>query len=169
MTDDSRPFAPPPGMKGLADLGKERGFLQRYGAYSAGRGRLISAPFAPLNTSRQRGNGIDAGAASISLMVIIHGLFAGGAILSGDVRTLAIHGGLTLLALLTAWAILTGPSRWPAWFAVGWLLFELFLARRLLGYQWGQTILHVIVLPPAILGIRATHRRASLLAASQAP
>ena len=82
--------------------------------------------------------------------------------LEPNLSRLAIHGFLTLTAVLAYYAILHGRTIWPSLIVLGWYLFEIFLSRRLLGYALGATTLNVIMLPWVLLAVRASWRRRQL-------
>lgn len=124
--------------------------------------RVLGAAFAPLHSNRLLAEGIEGGAFAAFPLALAHGGFAVSGLLGGDLGRLAIHGLLTVAAILAYYAVLKGRSVWPSVLVLAWLLVEIGLAPWLLGYRWGGSIFNWIGLPLAILGIRASWKRRPL-------
>jgi len=123
---------------------------------------LVASAFATVRTRRGLFDGIEAGAMAVFPLVAVHGFLALVAVFRPDAGSLIIHGGLTGLAILAHHAVLHGRTAWPSVFILTWLLVEIICGAWLFDYRIGSSILNVIGLPFAILGVRASWRRAQL-------
>ena len=124
-------------------------------AASVGEGELLLAATSPMKSRWKALQGLEDGAAGVIPLGLVHGFLAVTALVGEDWTGAAIHGLLTALSALIYQAIVRTHRLWPALLLMGWLLFELTLAKPWLGYRAGQTVLNLIGLPLAFLAIRA--------------
>lgn len=120
-----------------------------------GEGELLLASVAPLKSRWRAVQGLEDGAAGVLPLGAVHGFFAAADLLGENWTGAAIHGALTVVAILIYQAIVKTRRLWPALLLMAWLVFELTLAKPLFGYRMGQSILNLIGLPMAVLAIRA--------------
>lgn len=124
--------------------------------------RVLAAAFAPVNTRRSLSEGIEGGSAAVLPLGMVHGFLAFVALFTGDWSSLIVHGGLTGFVILAYYAIVYGRTIWPICFVLAWLIVEITCGRWLFDYRMGGSILNIMALPVAILGVRASCRRARL-------
>lgn len=122
---------------------------------SVGEGELLLAAVSPLKSRWKAVQGLEDGAAGVVPLALVHGFLAVAGVVGENWSGAAVHGSLTVLAALIYQAIVKTHRLWPALLLMGWLLFELTLAKPWLGYRAGPTILNLIGLPLAFLAIRA--------------
>ncbi len=164
MSTEDQPPTPTLCPKPLLDLaeGPRQSFWQRYQAQSNAPAAAISTALSPMKTTRSIRDGVETGAFSVFSLVAVHGAYAVAGMLEPDLSRLAIHGSLTLTAILAYYAILHGRTIWPSLIVLGWYLFEIFFSRRLLGYAMGPTTLNIIMLPWVLMAVRASWSRRQL-------
>lgn len=124
--------------------------------------RVLGAAFAPVNTRRSLSEGIEGGSAAVLPLGMVHGFLAFVALFKGDWSSLLVHGGLTGFVILAYYAIVYGRAIWPICFVLAWLVVEITCGRWLFDYRLGGSYMNIIALPVAILGVRASWRRARL-------
>lgn len=124
--------------------------------------RVLAAAFAPLNTKRSLSEGIEGGSAAVLPLGMVHGFLAFVALFTGDWSSLVVHGVLTGFVILAYYAIVYGRTIWPNCFVLAWLVVEITCGRWLFDYRLGGSYMNIFALPVAILGVRASWRRARL-------
>ncbi|WP_293405994.1 hypothetical protein [Phenylobacterium sp.] len=164
MPTEDQPPTSTPRQRPLADLaeGQRHSLWQGYQNISNAPAAALGAALSPMKTAHSVRSGIETGAACIFSLALVHGALAVSGMLEPNLSRLAIHGFLTLTAVLAYYAILHGRTIWPSLIVLGWYLFEIFLSRRLLGYALGATTFNVIMLPWVLLAVRASWRRRQL-------
>lgn len=159
MADQNRPspLTPIP----LADrvTGPRRGFKEAFSVAANNDARLAGAAFAPIKTKRLLNEAIEGGAGAMIPLALVHGAIAVSGVFNCQFEMVARHGAMLLIAIICYYAVLHGRTIWPSVFVLLWLLFEICLARWLLGYRFGFGILNIMAVPLAVLAVRASWRR----------
>ena len=128
---------------------------------SGGQRELLFAAVSPLPSRWKAVQGLENGSAGVAPLGVVHGFFAVTHLLGENWYGAAIHGLLTVVAILIYQAIVKTHRLWPALLLMAWLLFELTLANRLFGYRMGGSTLNMMGVPLAVLAIRAAWKMRS--------
>lgn len=127
---------------------------------SAGlQSELATAAFAPLDSKRRLFDGIEGGAAAVYPLALVHGWQVFWNFFQRDFSASLLHAALTGLAVACYYAVLHGRTIWPSILVLFWLVVEVALGRSVFGYLLGGSVLNWMVIPVAILGVRASWRR----------